>query len=161
MPKIRKKYEEIVSILEKNLDKKVSEVLEEIRPKLLTKPGGKIANFKLHSDGFIIAIFCSYHKKWEDPRVVHFGKKSTSSSGFTSSCLEGMNLSNRRRKDYKQGLYNILKMTEDSKTNVKHIKLAREKLESTLTQTFKRADDYGFEKIEDCIEHSKKLGLLV
>ena len=161
MPKIRKKYEEIISILENNKDKKVSELLDEIRPMVLTKPGGKTPNYKLNAEGEMIAIFCSYHKKWEDPRIVVFGKKSTSKSGFTSYCLEGMNHWAIQRKEYKKGVIKILDMTIEKKWSAEHAAKERESLEKKKAFSHKREDGYGFEKLEDCLEHSRKLGLLI
>ena len=89
---IKKAFKDIVEYLEANADSKVKTILPDVIDMCSAKTGGGGgggSTVRRDEDGTVTAIFCYYHKKWEDPREVEFGKKATSSTGLNNMCKEG------------------------------------------------------------------------
>lgn len=72
---IKKSFQEMVSFLESNQDKQVSEILEKIYE--LSEGQERSKCFIKDKDGNVIAIFCYFHKRWEFIHVVEYGSKAS------------------------------------------------------------------------------------
>ena len=102
---IKKQYEEIISFLESNSNKKVSTVLEELKQMCSTKSDRASDTLMYDEDGNLVAIFCYYHKKWELVSEIEYGIKKSTKSGFNTMCKEGVSHWNKQ--------LNTLRKTKD------------------------------------------------
>lgn len=91
---IKKDFVALVELLKANSNKKVSSILElDAFIDIVAKQsgGGSVGStVKKDEHGNVVAIFCYYHKQWEDVAVVPYGKKANSTSGLNTMCKQGV-----------------------------------------------------------------------
>lgn len=85
---IKKQYEDIVTFLQENPNKKVSSILEQVKAMCESKTKGR--TFAKDENGEVVAIFCYYHKQWEMLADVEYGSKKSSSTGLNTMCKKGV-----------------------------------------------------------------------
>lgn len=89
MSTIKKDYQELVTFLETNKNKKVETILEMVREMCSSK---NETTFRKDDEGNVTHVFCYYHKVWEDLTQVEYGKKaSNKSTGLNTMCKVGLN----------------------------------------------------------------------
>ena len=89
MSTIKKDYQELVTFLETNKNKKVETILEMVREMCSSK---NETTFRKDDEGNVTHVFCYYHKVWEDVSEVEYGKKaSNKSTGLNTMCKVGLN----------------------------------------------------------------------
>lgn len=89
MSTIKKDYQELVSFLETNKNKKVETILEKVREMCSSK---NETTFRKDDEGNVTHVFCYYHKVWEDVSQIEYGKKaSNKSTGLNTMCKVGLN----------------------------------------------------------------------
>lgn len=89
MSTIKKDYQELVTFLETNKNKKVETILEQIREMCSSK---NETTFRKDDEGNVTHVFCYYHKVWEDVSQIEYGKKaSNKSTGLNTMCKVGLN----------------------------------------------------------------------
>lgn len=88
---VKKAYADLVSFLDQNRDKKVDTVFNDVVALCSPKSGGAggASTFVKDANGDTTAVFCYYHKKWEDVTVAEYGAKATSATGLNNMCKEG------------------------------------------------------------------------
>ena len=91
MSNIKKAFVPLMSLLAANMNEKVKKVYPEIEA-LVTAAAGGGGQPAYHKNeaGELVALHCSYHKKWFKPSEVEFGAKASSASGFNTMCKDGM-----------------------------------------------------------------------
>jgi hypothetical protein len=108
---IKKAYQEIMSLLAANMDKKVKTIYEQVEALASAKTGGGgtgATSFHKDEDGNIIALFCSYHGLWFRPSEVDFGKKASAASGFNTMCKDGMSKWTKQLSTFKKAKEQLL-----------------------------------------------------
>lgn len=113
---IKKAYQEIVDFLRANMEVTVGEVITTVEELAAAKKGGggqrTASTVKKDADGNVIAIFCYYHKQWEDPSVVEYGARASSPTGLNNMCKEGTSQwtkqQNQAKKDNEALLQGVL-----------------------------------------------------
>ncbi len=85
---IKKVYLDLYTILMANQSMSVEDVMSLILPLITTKSVTKA--FHKDEDDNVVAIFCYYHKRWEDVEVVEYGVKKSSATGLNTMCKEGV-----------------------------------------------------------------------
>ena len=101
----------IITLLQGNLDKQVSEVLPEVLKLASTT---KQAKTSLQDEqGKTVAIFCYYHKQWEILADVPYGNKASSTTGYNTMCKCGVRHWTRQNNARK----NIANLVLDELTN--------------------------------------------
>ena len=89
MASIKKDYQELVTFLETNKNKKVETILEMVREMCSSK---NETTFRKDDEGNVTHVFCYYHKVWEDVTTVEYGKKvSNKATGLNTMCKVGLN----------------------------------------------------------------------
>lgn len=103
---IKKDFQELVTFLETNKNKKVDTILEMVREMCSSK---NETNFKKDELGNVTHVFCYYHKQWEDVSVVEYGTKvSNKSTGLNTMCKIGLNQWSKQQRDYKKSKEQLL-----------------------------------------------------
>lgn len=113
MSNIKKAYQEIVSFLEENSDKKVKSILEDViaMASAKTTRGESGGNFIKDSEGNVVAIFCYYFKRWMPlvgDAAVEFGAKKNTATGLNSMCKEGVSHWTKQQRVAKQAQADLL-----------------------------------------------------
>lgn len=160
MSAIKKAFQPIMDILTAALEAGTVDqgVFDEVQAVCVAKTGnggGKASTF--HRDpetGEVVAIKCYYFGKWMDPKVVDFGEKKTSASGFNSMCKEGNNLWTKQNNEAKKATAAILDRVESGELQPADIPAEKEAIEAarTAVQPLEREDGYtGFDTLEECL----------
>lgn len=90
---IKKAYQEIITLLQANENKKIKTLLPQIIALCEAKNSGGSEigkTFLKDEDGETIAIFCYYFKKWMLVDDVEFGAKKSTATGYNTMCKEGV-----------------------------------------------------------------------
>ena len=150
---IKKAYIDIINLLEANESRKVSSILDEVRAlaSCKTAGGGGASTFHRNEEGEVDAIRCYYFKTWMDPRVVEFGKKASSSTGYNTMCKEGVSNWTRQQRIAKAEKASLLSKVSDGTLAVEDIAQAQEDIELAAAQIIPREDGYGFETLEELL----------
>lgn len=130
MTSVKKQYQEIVDFLEANANKKVATIMPQILE--MTKAKVRQSTVKYDDDGNPIAIFCYYHKQWE--AVEHFGKKSSTKSGYNTMCKTGVSEWTKQQKALKELGNEILEKVTNGELAPEDIKAYREEREAEIKQ---------------------------
>lgn len=85
----KKMFVELVSFLEQNKDKKISDILETVKD--MTMAQKQASTVIKDKDGNITHVFCYYHKQWENIKEVEYGKKKSHHTGLNTMCKIGVN----------------------------------------------------------------------
>ena len=96
---IKKQYQELVTFLEANKNKKVSSILEDIVA--MTEAKVQTQTHIRNANDEVIAIFCYFHKQWELLEMVEYGAKKSSSTGLNTMCKQGVRGWTKTQKEVK------------------------------------------------------------
>jgi len=108
---IKKAYQDVVSFLEENADKKVKSIIDQVYDMCSAKSGGgggKATTFFKDENDVVRAIRCFYHQTWMSPADIEFGKKESSATGFNTMCKDGVSKWTKQQRDFKKGKEEIL-----------------------------------------------------
>lgn len=143
---IKKAYVELVSFLNDNADKKVKTILPDIIAMAeKASGGGSVGNtVRRDEDGNVIAIFCYYHKEWEDVSVVPYGKKANSTSGLNTMCKQGTSMWTKQQREAKQAKADLLEKVASGEVQASELTVELEKIEEAR----KAIKPYSFD-VED------------
>lgn len=162
MATIKKAYAAIAELLQANVDAVVGDILPEALALMTAKTGGggsHATTFHRDAEGNVVAIRCYYHGLWMDPRVVEFGGKATSATGFNSMCKDGVSKWTKQQRDLKKGRDELLEKVAAGEIEPTAIAEEMVNLEEAAKVVIPREDGYGFETLEECLEDSATRGL--
>lgn len=142
---IKKAYVEIVEFLEANENSKVKTILDAVKDMCSAKSGGGGggSSFRKDDDGNVTAIFCYYHKKWEDPNVVEFGKKATSPTGMNNMCKEGTSQWTKQHRAAKKAKEDLLNQVATGEVAPEDIAKHQEAIDAAMNEIVPREDGHG------------------
>jgi hypothetical protein len=106
---IKKGYTELYSILLKNEDMLVSEVMELLIPVMETQV--RDTAHYTDEDGRLV-VFCYYHKQYEHVDQVPYGSKKNTVTGLNTMCKVGTNQWTKQQRDYTKSADTILSLIE-------------------------------------------------
>ena len=167
MTKIKKVFVPIIaaltSAIESNPKAKITDIMEQINDLCSAKTVGGAGGSTFHrnAEGVVVAIFCYYHKLWMDPRVVEFGAKATSPTGFNNMCKEGVSKWTKQNSEAKKAESALLTALSNGELNVSDIPAEQARIQAAAKAIVPREDGYGFDNLEDCLAHSATLNLEV
>ena len=148
---IKKAFTAVNEFLVANKDKRIKDVM----PKLIemmsaATTAGRIADTVRKNDkGEVTHIFCYYHKKWEDVKVVEYGKKASTASGLSNMCKEGTSAWTKQQSVAKTAKTQLLADVESGKVKPTDITATMTAIEATRVKVVARADKHGeAEKVE-------------
>ena len=163
MDTIKKNYVELITFLEANKNKKVSTILDEAKELCQTKVRAKTSI--RDEKGKVIAIFCYYHKQWEELKVVPYGLKASSTTGYNTMCKQGVSSWTAMQKRVKLVDATLLTMLENEKIQIADLADVKEGLlvEARIVDETDKPDSYIVEdeKIQIADMADVKEGLLV
>ena len=159
---VKKAYTEIVSLLEANKGKKVSEVLEQVIELASAKSGGGGAGTTFIKDatGKTVAILDYYFKRWMPlvgDKTVEFGAKQKTSTGFNSMSKLGVSEWTKQQRVAKQANADLL--TKVAKGEVKPSDIAKEQEAIEKARASIVPTDVGFATKEEVEAYLKKAGV--
>lgn len=132
---IKKAYQDIVSLLEANADKKVSSILEQVVALASAKGGGGGAGaFIKDAKGTTVAIFDYYFKRWMPlvgTKAVEFGAKANTATGLNSMCKEGVSHWTKAQRVAKQANADLLTRVASGEIQPSDIAAEQAKIEAT------------------------------
>lgn len=162
---IKKVFLPILAILESAMTSTVAEVIEQVRAVASAKVGGgggKATNFHRNEAGDIVAIKCYAFDKWMDPRVVDFGKKANTPTGYNTMCKAGVAVWTQAQSAFKKGKEAVVAQLLAGEIDNTAAQEQIEALEATRVSVPELpADIQGFDNLEDCLNNSTVLGLAV
>lgn len=161
---IKKAFVEIVELLQENLSASVESVLPQVLAIASAKTGsggGKATTFHKNEAGEVVAINCYYHDLWMDPRVVEFGSKSNSPTGFNSMCKDGVNKWTKQQREQKNAEAALLSRVAAGELAVEDIAAEQERIAEEAKRIEPREDGYGFATLEECLADSEARGYAV
>lgn len=111
MSNIKKAFQPIIELLEANVNVKVATILDKAiaLTEAKTGGGGRASN-TIVKDGKdnVTHIFCYYHKRWEDVKLVEYGKKASSPTGLSNMCKEGTSAWSKQQAEAKKAKEQLL-----------------------------------------------------
>ncbi len=123
----KKPFLELLAFLEENKDKKISSILDDVKEMTAAK---KHASTVLkNSKDEITHIFCYYHKQWEDVKVVEYGSKKSSATGYNQMCKIGVNTWTKQQAEAKKAKAQLLEDVGEGKVQVDEITANLAKIE--------------------------------
>lgn len=159
---VKKQFKPLYDLLNTNRDKTVEEVLPSILELVAKAQGSRDSSvFHRNADGEVVAIKCYYHKLWMDPRIVDWGLKANTNTGYNNMCKDGVSKWTRRNNQLKALDASILDKVSSGEIEINKIEEVRTKLQAELNVIEPREDGYGFETLQECIEYSRNQGLTV
>ena len=114
----KKSFQEVVTFLNLNKDKKVSEIIEEV---LLMTISKKVAETSRINEDGQLEVFCWYHKEWENTTLIEYGKKASTESGLNTFCKVGVNQWTKQQADAKKAKAGLLDNVAEGKVKVADI----------------------------------------
>jgi hypothetical protein len=162
MATIKKAYATLIGLLEANTTALVSDILPQAIELAAAKTGsggGKATAFHRNEEGEVVAIKCYYHKLWMDPRVVEFGKKTTSPTGLNNMCKDGVSKWTKQQRDAKTAEANLLSLVAAGEVAVEDIAAKQLDISAATDLIVAREDGYGFETLDECLADSETRGL--
>lgn len=160
--KIKKAYEAIIEVLQANLTATVEEVLPQVIELASAKTGsggGKATTFHRNEAGEVVAIKCYAHGLWMDPRVVEFGSKTGSATGFNNMCKDGVNKWTASQRKLKNAESELLARVASGDLAPEDIAAEQARIAEEAKSIEPREDGYGFETLEECLADSEARGL--
>lgn len=122
----KKQFVELMSYLTTNKDKKVADILEDIKQFTEVK---KNANTVIYKNDKPIAIFCYYHKQWELLSEVEYGKKASHKSGYNTMCKVGTNQWTKQQAEARKSKEQLLDDVENGKVKPQDLKARLNEIE--------------------------------
>lgn len=159
---IKKAYQEIVSLLEANEDKKVKSILDEVRAlaSAKTSRAGGASTALRNTDGDVVAILCYYFKRWMPlvgDAAVEFGAKKNTPTGLNSMCKEGSSHFSRQLRESKQANAELLTRVANGEVAPSDIVTEQENIEAARKQIVET--DLGFETKEEVVAYLAEAGV--
>jgi hypothetical protein len=153
-------FSAIVDLLEANVDKKVSSVIEQVikLAEAKTGGGGGVSAYHVVED-VVVAVRCAYHKLFFDPRVVDFGAKTSSATGLSSMSKDGTAKWNAQYKTAKEAEAGLLTRLTAGEIEVADIATEQEAIATERAEIVPLEDGYGFATLEECLADSAARGL--
>lgn len=150
---IKKQFEELYTFLKENENKKVSSILPTVLEMCESK---QLSTTHVKTkDGDIVAVFCYYHKEWEDVSICEYGKKASSTTGLNTMCKLGVKAWTKQQKLFKQLDSDLLTQAMNEEidlSDVKNIKEQRlQEIKEEIAEEFKR-DANEFTTLEELKE---------
>lgn len=168
MSAIKKAFAPIIELLtnavEANPKVRVSDILEEVTGLASAKSGaggGKATTFHRAEDGTVIGIKDYYFGLWFDPRVVEFGEKKSSASGYNSMSKEGTSLWTKQNSGAKKAQTELLAKVGTGEVAADQVTAELQKIEDAKNAVIPREDGYGFATLEELLADSQARGLTV
>ncbi len=159
---IKKVFQPIIDLMLANPKARVSELMDQVSALASAKTGGGSAgptSFNKTDDGVVTAIRCAYHKKFFDPRVVEFGAKVSSASGFASMSKDGTAKWNAQYKLAKEAEAGLLDRVTAGELAIADIPAEQERIAAERAVIVPLEDGYGFDTLEECQADSEARGL--
>jgi len=148
---IKKAYVEIHSLLVKNKDKKVSEILDLITEMCERQTDDKYVK---DSEGNVVAIFDYYFKKWLPTSTVEFGSKaSNKATGLNTMCVLGNKLWTQQQTEFKKSKDEILEKIMKGDLTVEAAEVELQKIESHRQRIqMNLCPEDNFDTVEEVLE---------
>jgi len=149
---IKKNFQPIVHLLEKNKNKKVSAILAEVIA--LTEAKVQASTSHIDENGNVIAVYCYFHKQWELVENVPYGKKASSTTGLNTMCKAGVSAWTKQQRAIKQVGTKLINMLEAGEIQLED--MADKKAELT-NEAMKVEDEAptGYATLEEALEAHK------
>lgn len=129
----KKSFVEIVTLLQNNPNKKVSDILDEVMKLTVSKKTQSVLRFNDKKE--LTHIFCWYHKEWEDISKVEYGKKASTETGLNTFCKVGVNQWTKQQSTAKEAKGDLLMDVAEGKVKsaditkmITKIELERQKI---------------------------------
>lgn len=150
MSDIKANFQELITLLEQNKNKKVSTIMPEILTLVTTKQKHK-ASIR-DDNGDVLAIYCYYHKQWELIDECEYGKKKSSSTGLNTMCKEGTSNWTKQQRQAKQ--QKELLLTQLANGEITHDALTDklQEIEEARTVIIPREDGLGYATEQEIYE---------
>lgn len=148
---IKKAYQEIITFLEENSDKKVKSIMPEVIELASAKVGGgrNGENVLRDAEGNVLAVFCYYHKMYEPVGDVEYGKKANSSTGLNSMCKEGTSHWTKQQRNAKKANEELLESIVAGELEVSDLEAKRAEISEAKSTVIPREDGIGFATLDE------------
>lgn len=150
MTTTKKAYVGLIAFLEKNKNKKVETILDQIKE--MTQQKNTLKTFLVNEKNEVVAIFCWYHKQFELLETVEYGAKASSATGFNTMCKVGVSKWTKQNKNVKAVEGVILAMLENETIIASEISDKREHLVAEAKMIDVEDMPIGYETIDDIPE---------
>lgn len=161
MTQVKKAYQDIISFLQENEDKKVKTILEQVIALASAKTGQRAATTMIKdAGGNVVAILDYYFKRWMPlvgEAAVEFGAKKDSTTGFNTMCKAGVSEWTKRQREAKVAGENLLKRVANGEVAPQDILAEQAKIEEArkvITET-----TLGFETMEEVVAYLEQNGV--
>lgn len=138
---VKKQYIEIAKLLEENKNRKVSTILPELMKLMQSKVNS--STVRRDAEGNVVAIFCYYHKKWEEVSECEYGAKKNTSSGLNTMCKEGVANWTKQQRVARKANDQLLDMLSEDELTAEELPDFRADIEARRTVIIPRLDEQG------------------
>lgn len=160
MANVKKAYQEIVSFLESNPDKKVKDVLAKVVELASAKVASAASAHIKDAEGNTVAILDYYFKRWMPlvgDKAVDFGAKAGTPTGFNSMSKAGTSAWTKQQRAAKTANEQLLK--DVAAGTVKPADLTAKLAEIEATRKSIEKTDLGFETEDQVRQYLTKAGV--
>jgi hypothetical protein len=152
--KIKKAFQAIVDFLENNLEATVTDIIGSVRDLAKSNPGGgggtRAAPSVLRDElGGVVAILCSYHKRWELVSECDYGVKASSGTGLNVMCKEGGAHQSKQATEARKATAAIVADIQSGAIAVSDIPTVQVAIEAARVAIVPREDSHGWLTRED------------
>ena len=135
--------------MENNLEATVTDIIGSVRDLAKSNPGGgggtRAAPSVLRDEhSNVVAIFCSYHKRWELISACDYGVKASSGTGLNVMCKEGGAHQSKQATEARKATANIVGDIQTGTIQVSDIPTVQVEIEKNRTEIVPREDGHGF-----------------
>lgn len=128
---VKVSYQELITFLESNKNKKVSTLMPDILAMVTSKTTPK--TFHKDEEGEVTHIFCYYHKEWEDISLIPYGNKKSSSTGFNTMCKQGVSRWSKQQRIAKQATSTLLDKLSSGEITIDDLQEHKDAIEEART----------------------------
>ena len=151
MSNIKKPFQNLVSFLEANQNKKVSSILDAVIEMASSKGAGSSATTCYRNEaGEVQFIRCGYFQQWLPIAFVEFSKKEGTASGYAPMCKEGQSLWSKKQRDAKKAKEQVLEDVANGEVRPEDIPALLESIETARLQ--RDPNPFGSETVEEALE---------
>ena len=147
--KIKKAFQAIIDFLENNLEATVTDIIGSVRDLAKSNPGGgggtRAAPSVLRDEhSNVVAVLCSYHKRWELVSACEYGVKLSSGTGLNVMCKEGGANQSKQATAARKATAAIVDDLQAGTIQISDIPTIQVKIEKDRTAIVTREDGHGF-----------------
>ena len=151
MLNVKKGFEEVAQLLIDSENRRVKTILPQLLALMQRKnnASGQANTFLKDDAGNVVAIYCYYHKLWEDVEVADYGSKKNTATGLNTMCKQGVSSWTKQQRQKKQEQAVLLDQLVSGEIERDDVVTLQTEIIEVSKVIKPRDDEHGFTSTED------------